>query len=303
MKISKEFKIGIFVITILVLSFFVINYLRGKDIFNKEVEYISHYDQVEGLVVSAPVYIKGYKAGKVSEVNYIRESDSFEVICSVSKEFRVPEDSRMTIYSVDIMGGKGIRIDLGSSDKLAANGSILQPDSAPDLLSSLGDNIGPLLAKVSTPPDSLNVTVTAVNQLLSEENRMSIRRTLSNLERTMANLNSLSATVNGRSEEIETFMSNLAELSESLHGIAAKADKTIEGVNGVVNKIEQSDIETVISSFKSLLENINDPDGSIGKLLTDGSVYDSVDSLLSDIDMLIRQISENPRKYIKLTIF
>ena len=109
--------------------------------------------------------------------------------------------------------------------------------------------------------------------------------------------------VNGRSEDIESFMSNLAELSESLNGIAVKADKTLEGVNGVVTKIEQSDIETVISSFKSLLEKINDPDGSIGKLLTDGSVYDSVDSLLSDIDILIRQISENPRKYIKLTIF
>ena len=190
-----------------------------------------------------------------------------------------------------------------NSDKLASNGSTLQPDSAPDLLSSIGDNIGPLLAKVNTTLDSLNVTVTAVNQLLSEENRMSIRRTLSNLERTMANLNSLSATVNGRSEDIESFMSNLAELSESLNGIAVKADKTLEGVNGVVTKIEQSDIETVISSFKSLLEKINDPDGSIGKLLTDGSVYDSVDSLLSDIDILIRQISENPRKYIKFTIF
>ena len=70
MKHSKELKIGIFVITVLITSFFLINYLRGEDIFNKEIELVSRYDDLEGLVASAPVYIKGYKAGKVSEVTY-----------------------------------------------------------------------------------------------------------------------------------------------------------------------------------------------------------------------------------------
>ena len=32
MKITKEFKIGLFVVTVLIMSFFLINYLRGKDI-------------------------------------------------------------------------------------------------------------------------------------------------------------------------------------------------------------------------------------------------------------------------------
>ena len=61
MKHSKEFKIGIFVVTVLVASFFLINYLRGEDIFNNEIELISRYDDVEGLVASAPVYIKGIR--------------------------------------------------------------------------------------------------------------------------------------------------------------------------------------------------------------------------------------------------
>ena len=70
MKMRKELKIGVFVVTVLVASFFVINYLRGEDIFNSEVEVHSTYGNVEGLVASAPVYIKGYKAGKVTEVVY-----------------------------------------------------------------------------------------------------------------------------------------------------------------------------------------------------------------------------------------
>ena len=105
MKYAKELKIGVFVVIVSVASFFLINYLRGEDLLNKEIELISRYDKVEGLVASAPVYIKGYKAGKVSEVTYCPETEDFRVVCSIRKEFRVPNDSRMTIYSVDIMGG------------------------------------------------------------------------------------------------------------------------------------------------------------------------------------------------------
>ena len=38
MKHTKEVKIGAFVLSVLVISFFVINYLRGKDILNREME-------------------------------------------------------------------------------------------------------------------------------------------------------------------------------------------------------------------------------------------------------------------------
>ena len=85
MKYSKEFKIGVFVVVVLTASFFVINYLRGKDIFNKEIEIVSQYENVEGLVESAPVFIKGYKAGKVTEVASRPEVVLFKVTCSVKK--------------------------------------------------------------------------------------------------------------------------------------------------------------------------------------------------------------------------
>ena len=75
------------------------------------------------------------------------------------------------------------------------------------------------------------------------------------------------------------------------------------GVNSVVGKIDESDIEGVISSFKSLLENMNDPEGTLGRLLVDDSVYDSVDSLLKDVDDLVQKIKDNPKKYIKISIF
>lgn len=303
MRFSKELKIGVFVVVVLTASFFLINYLRGEDIMNREIELVSQYDNVEGLVASAPVFIKGYKAGKVSEVVYQPESCNFKVTCSIKKEFAIPEDSRMTIYAVDIMGGKGVRIDLGSSDDMAKDGDMLQPAFEPGLMDGLSAGIGPLLDKVNHTLDSLAVTVSGVNRVLSEKNTASISRTVAHLERTMADVSQVVANVEGKSKELDQFVDALSAFAGKLDGIAAKVDTTMTGVKDFVGTLNESDIDSLVVSFRELLENINDPNGTIGKLLNDGSVYDSVDSLLNDVDTLVRKIQENPKKYIRISVF
>lgn len=303
MRFSKELKIGVFVVVVLTASFFLINYLRGEDIMNREIELVSQYDNVEGLVASAPVFIKGYKAGKVSEVVYQPESGNFKVTCSIKKEFAIPEDSRMTIYAVDIMGGKGVRIDLGSSDDMAKDGDMLQPAFEPGLMDGLSAGIGPLLDKVNHTLDSLGVTVSGVNRVLSEKNTASISRTVAHLERTMADVRQVVANVEGKSKELDQFVDALSAFAGKLDGLAAKVDTTMTGVKDFVGTLNESDIDSLVVSFRELLENINDPNGTIGKLLNDGSVYDSVDSLLNDVDTLVRKIQENPKKYIRISVF
>ena len=303
MKYSKEFKIGVFVVVVLTASFFVINYLRGKDIFNKEIEIVSEYENVEGLVESAPVFIKGFKAGKVSEVIYQSDKELFKVTCSVKKEFRIPEDSKMTIYAVDIMGGKGVKIDLGTSPVAIVDGGVLSPSFEAGLLDGLAAGLEPLMDKVANTLDSLSVTVSGINAILSETNRNSLARTLAHLETTMKNVNGIASAVNGKSDEISAFIANLENLSVKLSSMVEKVDTLIGGASEVVATLNESDIEGVVTSFRDLLQNINDPDGTVGKLLVDGSVCDSVDELLTDVDSLVKKIQENPKKYLKISVF
>ena len=303
MKHTKELKIGIFVIVILTASFFLINYLRGEDIFDNEYDLVGRFDNVEGLVASAPVYIKGYKAGKVSEVNYMTETGSFEVICSISNDFQIPADSRMLIYAVDIMGTKGVKLDLGQSGQDAQDGDVLESGFEPGLLDGLGASIQPLMAKVGNTLDSLSVLVSVVNGILTESNVRNIERTLSSLHSTMANVKSITAVIDGKSSELDAFVTNLAAFSGKFEGIAEKIDSTMTGVNSVVGQLDESDLKGLVTSFKSLVENINDPDGSINKLMKNDSVYNSVDSLLNDVNILVKKIQENPKKYLKISVF
>jgi phospholipid/cholesterol/gamma-HCH transport system substrate-binding protein len=281
----------------------VLNYLRGEDILNREYKVVSRYDNVEGLVPSAPVFIKGYKAGKVVDVSYDSDKGDFVVICSISNDFVVPSDSKMVIYGVDIMGTKGVKIDLGKSDAAVENGASLVPAYEAGLMDSVAGNIAPLLEKVTQTLDSLSVTVSGVNRLLSESNQASFSRTLVNIEKTMANLRALSSSVNGKSDEITALVDNLYDFSSRLGALTEKVDTAMTGVGELIQTVNESDINGVVTSFKSLLDNINDPDGSIGKLMNSDSVYNSVDSLLSDVNVLVNKIQENPKKYLKITVF
>lgn len=303
MKVTREFKIGLFVVTVLIMSFFLINYLRGKDIFDREIEVLSRYADVEGLVSSAPVFIKGYNAGKVSEVSYESASGEFVVTCSILKEFNVPEDSRMVIYGVDIMGGKGIRIELGESSVPVADGGFLSSGSEPALLDGLASSVTPIMEKVGTALDSLNLALAGVNKLLAQNNQESVAKILLHLERTMSNIEKVAASIGGRSVELDGFITDMASFSQSLTEVMAKVDSTLADASSILSEIDPEELDGVVSSFHSLLENLNDPDGSIGKLLTEDSVYLSVENLLNDIDSLIRKIQKNPKKYLRISVF
>ena len=299
----KELKIGIFAVVVMVASFFVLNYLRGEDIFNRENEYTAQYSQLDGLVASAPVYIKGYKAGKVSQVWYDSKAGLFNVVCSVSKQFEVPVDSKMTIYSVDIMGSKGLRIDLGESQEIASDGAALEPAYEASLVDGLMGVVSPLVEKVQSTIDSLGTTISGVNRLLSSANTDVVASVLGKVESIVSDLQKVSAQVGGKSEEIADLITNLKAFSGTLESVMVNVDSTLTSVGGVVASLDEADLTGTVNSIKALVDNINDPDGSVGKLLKDGSVYNSVDSLLNNLDRLVDKIQENPKKYLKISVF
>lgn len=303
MKISKELKIGIFVVLVLVMSFLVINFLRQKDLFNRDLDVSARYGNIQGLTVSAPVSIKGYKAGAVSSIRYDADAGTFIVTCSVKKYFNLPEDTHMVIYSTDIMGSKGVELVPGSSEVLLEDGKEIPGEIRSDLIESLKGDIVPLVGKVSAAVDSLNTTVGNINRVLGEENLEGIASAIRHLDRTMANVEHISSVLDGRSEEIDALLANLSGISSTLSSVVEKADSTMTDIGGVAATLNESDIDGLVASFRSLLSSLQDPDGTIGKLMTDGKVYDSFEALLSDIDSLVRKIEENPKKYFRISVF
>ena len=75
------------------------------------------------------------------------------------------------------------------------------------------------------------------------------------------------------------------------------------GINGFAEQLKRSEIDSLVLSVRSLSESIQNPEGTVGKLLNDGKVYESVDSLVNELNDLIQKIKENPKKYLKISVF
>ena len=92
-------------------------------------------------------------------------------------------------------------------------------------------------------------------------------------------------------------------MSGKLDKIVENAASALDGADKFMTTLNESDIQGLVDSFRKVLVSLHDPEGTIGKLFVDNSVYDSVDSLLSDVDSLVNKIQENPKKYLKISVF
>ena len=299
----KEIKTGLFAVIILAATLFTVEYLRGKDIFSKTITYYIIYPAVDGIEVSTAVTVGGYQAGRVSGLSYNRESMDYTAEVSISREFAVPADSRMEVYSSDIMGTRKIRIIAGTSDTMASDGDTLQGSIEPDMIASLAGSISPAVRNLDSLISNLNRAVTSVNLILDNDNRDRIENILKRLETMSADLESTASAIKKKNPEINGVLTNLHSISSSLDSAAASAAVMLTDAEAVTASIRGAGLDSTIASLHSLLRKLQDPSGSMGRLMSSDSLYNSLTRLSDDLDSLVRGIKQDPKKHIKISVF
>lgn len=302
-KLTKLQAIGLFVLLTLIAAFAVINFLRGEDLFNKTTTYYAKFETVDGLAVTGPIYIKGLKVGMVEGIEYDMERDLFKVEFKVKSKFHIPCNSVAEIYSADIMGSRALRINMGKSAVFAKQGDTLASSIVPDMVTALTSEIMPLKDQAIKLMDDMGTTLESVNMLLDSNARKDLQGSFANLNRTLANAAKLSATLNGLSPELREMVKNLQVLSEGLGSSASDIQGSLENVNTITSQLSKADLGKAVESLVALSERLQDPNGSVGKLLTTDSLHNAVTALVKDVDQLVKCITEQPKKYIKVSVF
>lgn len=100
----------------------------------------------------------------------------------------------------------------------------------------------------------------------------------------------------------------IMEIKKNLILLAKDLKRTSTALRELVEKT--SDIEKVIKNLTEIsqrIENISsyleNEEGSFGKLLKDETLYNKIDSTITSLNELIKDIRKNPKKYIKIEIF
>lgn len=302
-KLSRVQAIGLFVLLTLIAAFAVINFLRGEDLFNRSSTYYSVFKEVDGLAVTGPIYIRGLKVGMVEDIVYRAQEDDFVIEFKAKSQFKFPVNSVAEVYSADIMGTRAIRITMGDAVKYAESGDTLKSGIVPDMLSSLSSQIGPLTVKAEELLDNLNTALGNVNDILASGAKEDLQNSFANLNTTLANAAKVSATLKEISPELAQMMDDLQVLSKGLSESTGDIQGSLKNVNEITSQLSQAELDKTLGSLKSLVDKMQDPNGSLGKLFSTDSLHQAVTGLINDVDILVKNISENPKKYIKVSVF
>lgn len=292
---TKEVKIGIAFIVTLVLLYVGINFLKGVNIFKPSNSYVIVFDDVTGLALSSPVLMNGYQVGLVHSMN-LDQSDANKVAVTINldKQIKIAKGSKIKL-DVSIMGSATISID---QDPLAKD--YYSPDDRipgmrnPGALESIGQTVGPTVEMLVPKIDSI---LTAVNGLL---NNPALAQSLENMSVITTDLTVATKQMN---QMMVTLNKDLPVLSGNM--------KTITGDLAVTTgKLKTMDIESTYKSvdatmknMESLTQRLNSKEGSLGLLLNDRGLYDSLNFTIGTAGLLMKDLKENPSKYINIKVF
>lgn len=303
LKQSKSAYIGFFVVVTLVATFLLMNFLKGKGFFDGSSTYYTTLKDVNGLTVSSPVHFRGLKIGIVENIEFDQQKDYFKVALNVSSEYDIPQDSRVEVYSSDLLGGKALKLIYGTSQEVLDESDTISGGVAEDMISSITSKIEPLAAEAYTLMQNVNKTLDNVNATLDSNARVNIQSALCNLDKTLANASQLSRKLNDMAPEVNDIVKNLNVLSKGLSEGTNDIKGTLANVNSITSQLSKAELTETLNNLKSLLNKLQDPNGSVGKLLTTDSLHNSVNTLVQDVDILVKRITENPKKYIKVSVF
>ncbi|MFA6770009.1 MAG: MlaD family protein [Bacteroidales bacterium] len=302
-KITREQKIGLFAIITLLSLYVVVNYLKGKNLFSSRNTYISIYHDVEGLTPTGPVYIGGLKVGTIETIYYDQVEKNFTVKLKIKSTYSIPSNSIAQVYSADIMGTKALRINMGDALLSLKNNDTLASATEKGLIDIITTEFLPLKEDISNLIANINVTFNNVNDLLNPQAKNDLAKSFENLNKTLASAKNISSSLEESAPQINDLMKDLKELSAKLNIGTESLNRGLENVVEITDSLKNSDLAGTITNLRDLLKKIQDPSGTIGKLLQTDTIHNSIERLISDLDELVNNINNNPKKYIKISIF
>ena len=290
----KEVLIGLIVIIALAILFVGIDFLKGINIFKAANYYVATYENVEGLAVSAPVSVNGYKVGLVREINYEYDNPGHvKVEMSLDKNLKVPRGTQAVIKT-DMLGTATIELKMGNGDSFHNVGDELEGVVARGMMDNISNSILPSVGNIMPKIDSLLANINAVvgdPALLAAVKRLD--RITENLASTTSRLSQAVAQLPAVTNDVKVITGNIAKGSDDL------AELTARMRNLPVDSLA-ADIADITANLKELSAQLNDPESTIGKLTHDPALYNNLNSTISSLDSLFIDIKKNPKRYISI---
>lgn len=269
--------------SILILMIGIIT-LSGKRImFTRDYIVYAKFDDVIGLQDQAKVYMRGYRIGWVKDVKFV--DDGVIVRIDINKKYKIPRDSRFEINTVSLIGEKAITIHPGIEKNYLQAGELVQGKNK-DIVNQMRKVIEKLdknldQGEVADRIKDLSESIVTLKQVLrkfdskiSQINVASINKSMQELQKAGQNLN-------------QFLKKNEPEMTLGIK----KFNETLDRIN------------KLSAELTDIAQKVNQGKGSAGLVVNNKRYIQKLDSTLNEINSLVKDFKENPKKYINLSVF
>ncbi len=301
---SREVKTGIVSLVIIALFVWGYNFLKGQNLFeaNSRTFYIE-YDNIRGLNKASTVSINGLQVGRVSDITFNTNPDkkgTLVVEIAVENDFPFTKNSVVKIYSTGIIGGESLAIIPNYEGELAVSGDFLKGEVESDIFTSVGQSLNPLKTKVERVIIEADSLLIALNDILDDKTRRSFKRTIRGFEDMTSTMNktlsSLNKMIDSSRLDIDVTLENTKRVTDNF----AKVSDTLVNANmGLTIRTLQGTLDNV----NGLLSGMEEGKGTIGKLMTNDSLYVNLTNASKELEELLREMKLNPKRFVHFSLF
>lgn len=301
MKIRKEAKIGFIATLAIAVAIWGFNFLKGENIFTVSRQYYAVFNNIGGLQESSVVSANGYTIGRVSNIQFVHgQITKIIVEVSIDRQFTIPSNSIMEIYSTDFMGSKAVNMILGTSNVAALENDTLPGKFDGDLSVLVTKKLLPVKEKGERLIESIDSVMLIIKKTFNPETQENIRTGVASLEQIIVS----------QRQKVSVIMANLEDITNNLKKSNSQITNTLSNLSNFSDSLSQANIKTTIQSANTvlyetgvLMQKINQNQGTVGKLINEDSVYYSLEKTIKDLDNLLIDLKTNPKKYVHFSVF
>ena len=291
---KQEITVGVMVLTALAIMFGGLLWLTGGSLTGRGMTTVKvRFESVSGLNQGDPVQISGVTVGRVSKVR-LQRVGSVMAELQIREEVRPRLDAGAEVRSLDFLGSKFVAYSPGMAERY------LDPDSA-----IVGINETELAESAVALAEEATRTLSRAQAIMSEDVVEQVKSTMAAAERA---LNVVADVGEGPIvDDITASLRSVRNAAASLDSIISdpaikesvrQFDEITEGVREMTEGLA-----AVTQQMALLVEQVRSPDGSIGKVLTDTTLYNDMHEVLESLRKLLDDVRERPGRYVNVKVF
>lgn len=301
MRISNELKVALTILAALIAGFIGYRLMSDLPLLRQSKMIHAYFERADGLTPGNSVYINGVRVGSVKRIELLR-GDSVEVTMSFDLGVEIPRNSVAYLESTGLLDEKAIIVERGDAEESLEYGDYIRAEYRGGMMETLKDEGEQLSEDVSESFEKLNSFLAKLNTMFDKRTKSKVDSVIRDLQNTSQNISHLLENKRGEIESslehAERFLANVDTVSTRNK---SRVDSVMIGLERSISELEtlSRDLNKTNAELNEILTKINNGEGSLGKMLNDSTLYDNLESLSGEMNSLVKNINENPGKYLK----